>query len=171
MKLINKTTLENITFYVLVFSLLLFGIITFISALSCTSDLWTCILCITSIVLIILEVATGCEIVFKERKLLAKAFACCGIVTTKSIFSQLKATDIIHFYRCRYTGKSDTPEVDKQQTWIIEAKGEHYIQVFAIEQAVTWNLLPRDFYKLFDDMPVHYNKILVNDQVIYYNLK
>jgi hypothetical protein len=171
MKLIDKTTLENITFYVLVFSLLLFGITTFISALSCTSDLWTCILCITSIVLVILGVATGCEIVFKERKLLAKVFADCGIVTTESIFNQLKATDIIHFYKCRYTGKSDTPEVDKQQTWIIEAKGEHYVQVFAIEQAVTWNLLPRDFYKLFDDMPVHYNKILVNDQVIYYNLK
>jgi hypothetical protein len=171
MKLINKTTLENITFYVLVFSLLLLGIITFITTLSCTSDLLTLILCITSIVLVILGVATGCEIVFKERKFLAKVFADCGIVTTESIFNQLKATDIIHFYKCRYTGKSDTPEVDKQQTWIIEAKGEHYVQVFAIEQAVTWNLLPRDFYKLFDDMPVHYNKILVNDQVIYYNLK
>ena len=171
MKLINKTTLENITFYVLVFSLLLFGIITFISALSCTSDLLTLILCITSIALAILGVATGCEIVFKERKLLAKAFAYCGIVTTESIFSQLKAIDVIHFYKCRYTGKSDIPEVDKQQTWIIEAKGEHYIQIYCIEQEVTWNLLPRDFYKLFDDMPVHYNKILVNDQVIYYNLK
>jgi hypothetical protein len=171
MKLINKTTLENITFYVLVFSLLLLGIITFITALSCTSDLLTLILCITAIVLTILGVATGCEVVFKERKLLAKAFAYCGIVTTKSIFSKLKATDIIHFYKCRYTGKSDIPEVDKQQTWIIEAKGEHYIQVHCIEQEVTWNLLPRDFYKLFDDMPIHYNKILVNDQVIYYNLK
>ena len=171
MKLIDKTILENITFYVLVFSLLLLGITTFIFALSCTSDLLTLILCITSIVLIMLGVATGCEVIFKERKLLAKAFAYCGIVTTKSIFSKLKATDIIHFYKCRYTGKSDIPEVEKQQTWIIEAKGEHYIQVFAIEQAATWNLLPRDFYELFNDMPVHYNKILVNDQIIHYNLK
>jgi hypothetical protein len=171
MKLVHKTILENITFNVLVFSLLLLGITTFIIALSCTSDLWTCILCVTAIALIILGLATGCEVVFKERELLAKAFACCGLVTTESIFSKLKTIDVIHFSKCRYTGKSDTPEVEKQQTWIIEAKGEHYVQVFAIEQAVTWNLLPRDFYKLFDDMPVHYNKILVNDQVIYYNLK
>ena len=171
MKLIDKTTLENITFYVLVFSLLLLGIITFISAISCTSDLLTLILCITSIALILLGVATGCEIIFKERRFLVKVFACCGIVTTKSIFSKLKATDIIHFYKCRYNGKSDIPEVDKQQTWIIEAKGEHYIQIYCVEQEITWNLLPRDFYKLFDDMPVHYNKILINDQVIYCNLK
>lgn len=171
MKLIDKTTLENITYYVLIFSLLLLGVITFISAISCTPDLLTLILCITSIALIMLGVATGCEIIFKERKLLAKAFAYCGIVTTKSIFSQLKAPDIINFYKCRYTGKSDIPEVEKQQTWIIEAKGEHYIQVYCIEQEITWNLLPKDFYKLFDDMPVYYNKILVNNQVIYCNLK
>ena len=171
MKLIDKTTLENITFFVLTFSLVLLGFTTFILALFCTSTLLTFILCITAIVFIMLGLATACEEIFKERKLLAKALACCGIVTTESIFSKLKATDIIHFYKCRYTGKSDIPEVEKQQTWIIEAKGEHYIQVFAIEQAVTWNLLPRDFYKLFDDMPIHYNKILVNDQVIYCNLK
>jgi hypothetical protein len=171
MKLIDKTTLENITFYVLVFSLLLLGFTTFIFAFLCTSTLLTLILCITSIVLVMLGLATGCEEIFKKRKLLAKALACCGIVTAESIFSKLKATDIIHFYKCCYNGKSDIPEVDTQQTWIIEAKGEHYIQVFAIEQAITWNLLPREFYKLFDDMPVHYNKILVNDQVIYYNLK
>ena len=171
MKLIDKTTLENITFYVLVFSLLLLAVITFIFALSCTSNLLTVISCITSVVLVILGLATGCGEIFKERKLLAKAFAYCGIVTTKSIFSKLKATDIIHFYKCRYTGKSDIPEVDEQQTWIIEAKGKHYIQVFAIEKAVTWNLLPKEFYELFDGMPDHYNKIIINDQVIYYNLK
>lgn len=171
MKLIDKTTLENTTFYILVFSLLFLGVTTFIFALSCTSDLLTLILCITAIGFILLGMATGCEVIFKKRELLAKAFAYCGVVTTKSIFSKIKATDIIHFYKCRYTGKSDIPEVDEQQTWIIEAKGEHYIQVFAIEKAITWNLLPKDFYKLFDGMPDHYNKILINDQVIYYNLK
>ena len=171
MKLIDKTTLENITFYVLVFSLLILGIITFASTFSCTNGSLIFILCIISVVLIILAAATGCEVIFKERELLAKTFAYCGIVTTKSIFSKIKETDIIHFYKCRYTGKSDIPEVDEQQTWIIEAKGEHYIQVFVIEKAITWNLLPRDFYELFDGMPVHYNKILVNDQVVYYNLK
>lgn len=171
MKLVHKTILENITFNVLVLSLLLLGITTFIFAMSCASDLWTCILCVTSIALIMLGLATGCEIIFKERKLLAKAFACCGLVTPESIFSKLKTTDIIHFYRCRYTGKSDTPEVEKQQTWIIEAKGKHYIQVFVIEQAKTLNLLPRDFNELFESMPIHYNKILVNDQIIYCNLK
>lgn len=171
MKLIDKTTLENTTFYILVFSLLFLGVTTFIFALSCTSDLWTLLLCVTSIGLILLGMATGCEVIFKKRELLTKAFAYCGIVTTKSIFNKLKATNIIHFYKCRYTGKSDIPEVDEQQTWIIEAKGEHYIQVFAIEKAVTWNLLPKEFYELFDGMPDHYNKILINDQVIYYNLK
>lgn len=171
MKLVHKTILENITFNVLVLSLLLLGITTFIFALSCTSDLLTLILCVTSIALIMLGLATGCEIIFKERKLLAKAFACCGIVTTESIFSKLKTHDIINFYRCHYTGKSDIPEVEKLQTWLIEAKGKHYIQIYCIEQEVTWNLLPRDFYKLFADMPIHYNHIDVNGKVIYYNLK
>ena len=171
MKLIDKTTLENTTYLVLTLSLILLGIISFISAILCTSGLLTYILCITSVVLVILGLATGCGEIFKERELLAKAFAYCGIVTTKFIFGKLKATDIIHFYKCRYTGKSDIPEVDEQQTWIIEAKGKHYIQVFAIEKAVTWNLLPKEFYELFDGMPDHYNKIIINDQVIYYNLK
>ena len=171
MKLIDKTTLENITFYVLVFSLLILGIITFASTFSCTSGSAIFILCIISVVLIILAVATGCEGVFRERKLLVKAFTCCGIVTTKSIFSKLKVTDIIHFYRCCYNGKSDIPEIKAEQTWVIKAKGKHYIQIYCIEQDKTWDLLPRDFYKLFDEIPIHYNKILVNDQVIHNTLK
>ena len=95
MKLIDKITLENITFYILVFSLLFLGVTTFIFALSCTSDLWTLLLCVTSIGLILLGMATGCEVIFKKRELLTKAFAYCGIVTTKSIFNKLKATNIL----------------------------------------------------------------------------
>lgn len=99
-----------------------------------------------------------------------KALAYCGVVTPCSIFHVLERGDVIYFYLKKYTGNSDTPEVQKSESWIIQAKGKHYIQILEVETQETVNLLPKAFSDLFNAKICIYNTVVLGDKIIYSQL-
>lgn len=169
MKLIDNSTLKNIIHITVTVLCILSALALFIFGFSAKS-IGVCIVIYTiALLLTVFVLFTAIEGPPFKCDYLAEMLSHCGIVSEYTFFNVIERGDAICFNNSKYTGASDTPEVVASETWIVEAKGKHFIQIKILkgneEQMI--NLLPSGFARKFKDMFCWYNQVIVHDQVIY----
>lgn len=168
MKLIDNLTLKNIIHAAVVVLCVLSALALSIFSLSVKSIGVGIVMVAMALFFTLFVIFTIVEDPF-EYDYLAEVLSHCGIVSEYTFFNVIERGDVICFNSSKYTGASDTPEVVASETWIVEAKGKHFIQIKILkgneEQMI--NLLPRGFTRKFKDMFCWYNQVIVHDQVIY----
>lgn len=168
MKLVDNSTLKNIIHAAVVVLCAMSALALFIFGLSVKSIGVSIVMVAMALFFTLFVIFTAIEGPF-EYDYLAEMLSRCGIVSEYTFFNVIERGDVICFNSSKYTGASDTPEVVASETWIVEAKGKHFIQIKILkgneEQMI--NLLPRGFTRKFKDMFCWYNQVIVHDQVIY----
>ena len=168
MKLIDNLTLKTIIHIAVIVLCILSALALFVFGFSVESVGIGGPMVLIALLLIVFVAFTIIEDPF-EYDYIVEMLSRCGIVTEYTFFNVVERGDVICFNSSKYTGASDTPEVVASETWIVEAKGKHFIQIKILkgseEQMI--NLLPRGFARKFKDMFCWYNQVIVHDQVIY----
>jgi hypothetical protein len=168
MKLVDNSTLRNIIHAAVMVLCVLFALLLFILSFSVESNGVGVAMFVIALLFTASVIFIAIEGPF-EYDYLAEMLSRCGIVSEYTFFNVIERGDVICFNSSKYTGASDTPEVVASETWIVEAKGKHFIQIKILKgnEEQMLNLLPRGFTRKFKDMFCWYNQVIVHDQVIY----